>query len=181
MKFKKLLAALLAVMMVASMAACGTSTASSAPAETGSEAPAATEAPAAEETTEAPAAEAGSTAEAVEFHMQLRLLLLQLPQLGKASGDICPLRQYHSIGQHRRHHSRFLLHCLCPKSFTGTGLRQSQRRHHITGVRFLHCLILGSGIHSQLSDLFSIGQSIPHMEYAAGDLHVTHALILFIP
>ena len=40
------------------------STASSAPAETGSEAPAATEAPAAEETTEAPAAEAGSTAEA---------------------------------------------------------------------------------------------------------------------
>ncbi len=64
MKFKKLLAALLAVMMVASMAACGTSTASSAPAETGSEAPAATEAPAAEETTEAPAAEAGSTVEA---------------------------------------------------------------------------------------------------------------------
>lgn len=64
MKFKKLLAALLAVMMVASMAACGTSTASSAPAETGSEAPAATEAPAAAETTEAPAAEAGSTAEA---------------------------------------------------------------------------------------------------------------------
>ena len=52
MKFKKLLAALLAVMMVASMAACGTSTASSAPAETGSEAPAATEAPAAEETTD---------------------------------------------------------------------------------------------------------------------------------
>ena len=60
MKFKKLLAALLAVMMVASMAACGTSTASSAPAEAGSEAPAATEA-----ATEAPAAtETGSTAEA---------------------------------------------------------------------------------------------------------------------
>ena len=54
MKFKKLVAALLAVMMVGSMAACGTSTTSSAPAETGSEAPAATEAAA----TEAPAAEA---------------------------------------------------------------------------------------------------------------------------
>ncbi len=61
MKFKKLLAALLAVMMVASMAACGTSTTSSAPAETGSEAPAATET--AEEATEAPAAEAAPAEE----------------------------------------------------------------------------------------------------------------------
>lgn len=63
MKFKKLVAALLAVMMVASMAACGTSATSSAPAEAGSEAPAATEAAAAE-ATEAPVAEAGSAAEA---------------------------------------------------------------------------------------------------------------------
>ena len=63
MKFKKLLAALLAVMMVASMAACGSDAASSAPAAS-AEAPAeATEAPA-EEAAEAPAEEAGSTAEA---------------------------------------------------------------------------------------------------------------------
>ena len=50
MKFKKLVAALLAVMMVASMAACGTRTASSAPAEVGSTAEAA---PAEEETPKA--------------------------------------------------------------------------------------------------------------------------------
>ena len=65
MKFKKLLAALLAVMMVASMAACGSDAASSTTAAS-AEAPAAeaTEAPAAE-ATEAPAAEAaGSTEEA---------------------------------------------------------------------------------------------------------------------
>ena len=65
MKFKKLLAALLAVMMVASMAACGSDAASSTTAAS-AEAPAAeaTEAPAAE-ATEAPAAEAaGSTGEA---------------------------------------------------------------------------------------------------------------------
>lgn len=68
MKFKKLLAALLAVMMVASMAACGSDAASSTAAASteATEAPAAeaTEAPAAE-ATEAPAAEAaGSTEEA---------------------------------------------------------------------------------------------------------------------
>ena len=66
MKFKKLLAALLAVMMVASMAACGSDAASSTTAAS-AEAPAAeaTEAPAAEAATEAPAAEAaGSTEEA---------------------------------------------------------------------------------------------------------------------
>ena len=65
MKFKKLLAALLAVMMVASMAACGSDAASSTTAAS-AEAPAAeaTEAPAAE-ATEAPAEEAaGSTEEA---------------------------------------------------------------------------------------------------------------------
>ena len=72
MKFKKLLAALLAVMMVASMAACGSDAASSttaasaeAPAAEATEAPAAeaTEAPAAE-AAEAPAEAAGSAAEA---------------------------------------------------------------------------------------------------------------------
>ena len=66
MKFKKLLAALLAVMMVASMAACGSDAASSTTAAS-AEAPTAeaTEAPAAEAATEAPAAEAaGSTEEA---------------------------------------------------------------------------------------------------------------------
>ena len=65
MKFKKLLAALLAVMMVASMAACGSDAASSTTAAS-AEAPAAeaTEAPAAEATA-APAEEAaGSTEEA---------------------------------------------------------------------------------------------------------------------
>ena len=65
MKFKKLLAALLAVMMVASMAACGSDAASSTTAAS-TEAPAAeaTEAPAAEATA-APAEEAaGSTEEA---------------------------------------------------------------------------------------------------------------------
>ena len=72
MKFKKLLAALLAVMMVASMAACGSDAASSttaasaeAPAAEATEAPAAeaTAAPA-EEAAEAPAEAAGSAAEA---------------------------------------------------------------------------------------------------------------------
>ena len=64
MKFKKLLAALLAVMMVASMAACGSDAASSTTAAS-AEAPAAeaTEAPAAE-AAEAPAEAAGSAAEA---------------------------------------------------------------------------------------------------------------------
>ena len=73
MKFKKLLAALLAVMMVASMAACGSDAASSttaasaeAPAAEATEAPAAeaTEAPAAEATEASAAEAAGSTEEA---------------------------------------------------------------------------------------------------------------------
>ena len=127
----------------------------------------------------------------VPAHMELWVLLLELPQVPEGRVGVCPLRQQHLIGEHRLQ-GRCGSGGLDPQALSGPAAGEARDRADGARRGLVHGAEPGAGVDADLVRLLlphlvlrqiraAVGQHRLDPELPAGDLQIGQAVPLAVP